>query len=413
MRSGRWPRSASPSTSSILAVSNALLEEQLRLAAEAGAGSAVIFASGYEEPREGVPPLTERLATIARGAGMAVCGGNCMGFANLERRVRALGFYEPKDAPVGGVTFLSHSGSAFSAMIHNDRALGLNLAVSAGQEFVTTVADYLTVRARAREHEGRRAVHRDRARSGRVPRGAGARERTRRPGRRAEGRPRGTHARARRGALGRARGRGRRVRGVVRRVRGLARREPRRDGGHARAVRGRPAGRTGRAGERPRLGRGAGADGRRGRPGRGPVRRDLGRDLGADGGAARSRAAAGQPARLLGDGQGRARDRHRVRPRAARGSGGRRARVRGRPDLGGVPGHGLHRDGARDLPRDRQAVRDALELLERHRPGRREAARRRRDPGARGDAHGSRGVQAPVRVPGRPRASAGRRWRRR
>jgi acetate---CoA ligase (ADP-forming) len=127
----------------ILAVSNALLEDQLRLAAEAGAGSAVIFASGYEEPRGGAPPLTERLATIARDAGMAVCGGNCMGFANLERRVRALGFYEPKDAPVGGVTFLSHSGSAFSAMIHNDRALGLNLAVSAGQEFVTTIADYL------------------------------------------------------------------------------------------------------------------------------------------------------------------------------------------------------------------------------------------------------------------------------
>jgi len=127
----------------ILAVSNALLEEQLRLAAEAGAASAVIFASGYEEPREGVPPLTERLASIARDAGMALCGGNCMGFANLELRVRALGFYEPKDARVGGVTFLSHSGSAFSAMIHNDRALGLNLAVSAGQEFVTTVADYL------------------------------------------------------------------------------------------------------------------------------------------------------------------------------------------------------------------------------------------------------------------------------
>jgi acyl-CoA synthetase (NDP forming) len=127
----------------ILAVSNALLEEQLTAAASAGAGSAVIFASGYEEPREGVPPLTERLAGIARDAGMAVCGGNCMGFANLEKRVRALGFYEPKDAPVGGIAFLSHSGSAFSAMIHNDRNLGLNLAVSAGQEFVTTVADYL------------------------------------------------------------------------------------------------------------------------------------------------------------------------------------------------------------------------------------------------------------------------------
>jgi acetate---CoA ligase (ADP-forming) len=127
----------------ILAVSNALLEEQLGLAASSGAASAVIFASGYDEPAEGEPPLTERLSQIARGAGMAVCGGNCMGFVNLERRVRALGFYEPKDAPVGGATFLSHSGSAFSAMIHNDRNLGLNLAVSAGQEFVTTVADYL------------------------------------------------------------------------------------------------------------------------------------------------------------------------------------------------------------------------------------------------------------------------------
>ena len=127
----------------ILAVSNALLEEQLSLAASSGAASAVIFASGYDEPAEGEPPLTERLSRIAREAGMAVCGGNCMGFANLERRVRALGFYEPKDAPVGGVAFLSHSGSAFSAMIHNDRNLGLNLAVSAGQEFVTTVADYL------------------------------------------------------------------------------------------------------------------------------------------------------------------------------------------------------------------------------------------------------------------------------
>ncbi|MEX2421017.1 MAG: CoA-binding protein, partial [Actinomycetota bacterium] len=127
----------------ILAVSNALLEEQMRLAADTGAGSAVIFASGYEEPRLDAPPLTERLASIARDAGMAVCGGNCMGFANLERRVRALGFYEPKDVRVGGVTFISHSGSAFSAVLHNDRGLGLNLAVSAGQEFVTTVADYL------------------------------------------------------------------------------------------------------------------------------------------------------------------------------------------------------------------------------------------------------------------------------
>ena len=86
--------------------------------------------------------------------------------------MRALGFYEPKDAPVGGVTFLSHSGSAFSAMIHNDRGLGLNLAVSAGQEFVTTVADYLRYALGLESTEAVGPVHRDRARPGRVPRGA-------------------------------------------------------------------------------------------------------------------------------------------------------------------------------------------------------------------------------------------------
>jgi len=127
----------------ILGVPNAALEEQLGAAAAAGARSAVIFASGYEEPRPGVPALTERLGAIATAAGMALCGGNCMGFLNLERRLRACGFYEPKDLPPGPVAFISHSGSAFSALLHNDRDLRFNVVISAGQEFVTTAAEYL------------------------------------------------------------------------------------------------------------------------------------------------------------------------------------------------------------------------------------------------------------------------------
>ncbi len=127
----------------ILALANPLLEEQLTAAASVGARSAVIFASCYEVPREGVPPLTERLGAIAREAGMAVCGGNCMGFANLSRNVRALGFYEPKRLNPGGLVFVSHSGSAFSALLHNDRNLRFGLAVSAGQEMATTAAEYL------------------------------------------------------------------------------------------------------------------------------------------------------------------------------------------------------------------------------------------------------------------------------
>jgi acetate---CoA ligase (ADP-forming) len=126
----------------LLGVPNALLEAQMEAAAAAGAGGAIIFASCFEEPRAGVPPLTERIAAIARTAGMAICGGNCMGFLNVERGLRACGFSMPALTP-GSVTFITHSGSAFAALAHNGRELRFNLVVSAGQELVTTTADYL------------------------------------------------------------------------------------------------------------------------------------------------------------------------------------------------------------------------------------------------------------------------------
>jgi acetate---CoA ligase (ADP-forming) len=127
----------------IVSLANALLEETLTGCAEAGVGSALIYASAFEEPREGVPPLTERLARIARDSGMAVCGANCMGFVNLERGLRATGWEEPPTLEPGPITFVSHSGSAFAALMHNDRDLRFNLLVSSGQELVTTTSDYM------------------------------------------------------------------------------------------------------------------------------------------------------------------------------------------------------------------------------------------------------------------------------
>jgi acetate---CoA ligase (ADP-forming) len=66
----------------ILGVGNERLEEQLAAAAAAGAAAAVLFASCHEPPRQGVPPLAERLRHIAASAGMVLCGGNGMGFLN-------------------------------------------------------------------------------------------------------------------------------------------------------------------------------------------------------------------------------------------------------------------------------------------------------------------------------------------
>lgn len=127
----------------ILGIPNAGLEQQLELAAACGARSAVIFASCYSEPQPGKASLADRLTEISRRAGISLCGGNCMGFLNLHEGLRVCGYPMPEELAPGGITFISHSGSAFAAMAHNDRRLRFNLMVSSGQEFVTSASNYL------------------------------------------------------------------------------------------------------------------------------------------------------------------------------------------------------------------------------------------------------------------------------
>jgi acetate---CoA ligase (ADP-forming) len=126
----------------ILGVANARIERAMEDAVAAGAGSIVTFSSLYEEPGEG-PPLTERVATLANGAGIALCGGNGMGFLNVPGRLRATGFATPDVMRPGPVSFVSHSGSAFAALAFNDRGIGFDLVVSSGREVVTTMDEYV------------------------------------------------------------------------------------------------------------------------------------------------------------------------------------------------------------------------------------------------------------------------------
>ncbi|MBA3291698.1 MAG: acetate--CoA ligase family protein [Actinobacteria bacterium] len=124
----------------LVLVPNRVLEDQVKALADAGVGSAVIFASGHDD--RGEPTLLEPLTRIANDAGITICGANCMGFVDVERRLRALAYPEEELEP-GGITWLAQSGSAFTALLHNDRGLRFNLAVSSGQELTTTVADYM------------------------------------------------------------------------------------------------------------------------------------------------------------------------------------------------------------------------------------------------------------------------------
>src|SRR5580658_9062500 len=127
----------------LLGVPDAALEQQLALAAQTGSGSAVIFGNAHEASAAGQGSLRERLAAIARSAGMELCGAGCMGFANVGYGLRAMGYVEPDPLPAGPVALVTHSGSVFSTLLRTRRAFGFTLAVSSGQELVTAAPSYL------------------------------------------------------------------------------------------------------------------------------------------------------------------------------------------------------------------------------------------------------------------------------
>ena len=139
----------------LLGVPDAALAGQVDLAARRGDRSAVIFGGAHDpapagEPGSGEPgaspgstiSLRDRIATAARAAGMALCGAGCMGFVNVGYGLRAIGYAEPDQLPAGPVALVTQSGSVFSAMLRTRRALGYTVAVSSGQELVTTAAQY-------------------------------------------------------------------------------------------------------------------------------------------------------------------------------------------------------------------------------------------------------------------------------
>jgi acetate---CoA ligase (ADP-forming) len=124
----------------LLAVPDHALEQQLSAAARSQARSAVIFGNAFDPP--GRTGLRRRLAAISDQAGMAVCGAGCMGFVNVARGLRAVGYVEPDPLPAGSVGLVTHSGSVFSALLRTRRGFGFSLLVSSGQELVTTTAAY-------------------------------------------------------------------------------------------------------------------------------------------------------------------------------------------------------------------------------------------------------------------------------
>ena len=126
----------------VLAIGNARLETQLKEAIKLGIGAAIIFGSAYLED-EMDPPLMQRIAKLAKGANLPICGAGAMGFYNLDINLRIFPQYIARSFQKGTVAYISQSGSGLTALLWNDQKIHFNLAVSTGQELVTTASDYL------------------------------------------------------------------------------------------------------------------------------------------------------------------------------------------------------------------------------------------------------------------------------
>jgi len=126
----------------VMCVSDSRIEAAVHDAAKAGVKALVLLGRLYD-PTNDRPNLAERIEAMAREAGMAACGANCMGlFNSVDDLYLSMTHLPCHDRP-GRIGMLSHSGSTWSGLGGNGRPLRFNIGVSMGFELVTGVADYI------------------------------------------------------------------------------------------------------------------------------------------------------------------------------------------------------------------------------------------------------------------------------
>lgn len=138
-----------------LAVPAAAVCASLEDAAAAGVRAAVVLSSGFKESGPEGADREERLTAIARDAGIALLGPNCLGLVNFYERVPlsfAIGFAELTCRVGGnrGLAVVSQSGAIGTLMVHAyTRGVRFSHFVSTGNSPVIDVGDcvrYLSTR---------------------------------------------------------------------------------------------------------------------------------------------------------------------------------------------------------------------------------------------------------------------------
>jgi acyl-CoA synthetase (NDP forming) len=114
-------------------------------AATLDVGGVVLVAAGFAELDAGGEALQERIKVAAAASSMPVIGPNGLGFINVPASV-SMTIAAPHKRRPGGISVVSQSGAMLSGIAmaawDYDR-VGTNILVSAGNEAITDLADYV------------------------------------------------------------------------------------------------------------------------------------------------------------------------------------------------------------------------------------------------------------------------------
>jgi len=131
----------------LLMLPRAAIEPAVAACARRAVGAVIIFAAGFAEAGGEWKAAQERIAAVARDAGMAMCGPNCLGIMNYVDGI-PLTFspQQPQKRPAGpSLSIVAQSGGLSSvlrtALLARD--VPVAFAVSTGNEAVLGLEDYL------------------------------------------------------------------------------------------------------------------------------------------------------------------------------------------------------------------------------------------------------------------------------
>jgi acyl-CoA synthetase (NDP forming) len=135
----------------VLVVPREAVEDAVKEAAAAGAGSVIVYASGYGEmERAEAAAAQQRLAEIARAARMPVLGPNCMGLVNhaLGAGMTFIPEYSKMPRRTGPIAFVSQSGALGYCLAQAaERGLGYRYFASSGNSADIDIADLIAAMA--------------------------------------------------------------------------------------------------------------------------------------------------------------------------------------------------------------------------------------------------------------------------